>query len=165
MRVFMVSLMIVLFAGSAAMLAYSEARTPKTTKSPLVMNFDKLGQTEELADTDNTASDEDAASELQEQTTEAETDTVLAENERLYHEAAEKGEKVYLLNCADKEHVTFAFAGDILLDDAYAMMFRYRSRGSDINDTFSADLLERMRSADVFTVSYTHLTLPTNSLV
>ena len=30
------------------------------------------------------------------------------------------------------------------------MMFRYRSRGSDINDTFSADLLERMRSADVF---------------
>ncbi len=150
MRVFMVSLMIVLFAGSAAMLAYSEARTPKTTKSPLVMNFDKLGQTEELADTDNTASDEDAASELQEQTTEAETDTVLAENERLYHEAAEKGEKVYLLNCADKERVTFAFAGDILLDDAYAMMFRYRSRGSDINDTFSADLLERMRSADVF---------------
>ena len=42
------------------------------------------------------------------------TDTVLAENERLYHEAAEKGEKVYLLNCADKERVTFAFAGDIL---------------------------------------------------
>ena len=80
LRVFMVSLMIVLFAGSAAMLAYSEARTPKTTKSPLVMNFDKLGQTEELADTDNTASDEDAASELQEQTTEAETDTVLADN-------------------------------------------------------------------------------------
>ena len=75
------------------MLAYSEARTPKTTKSPLVMNFDKLGQTEELADTDNTASDEDAASELQEQTTEAETDTVLAENERLYHEAAEKGKR------------------------------------------------------------------------
>ncbi len=30
------------------------------------------------------------------------------------------------------------------------MMFHYRTRGSDINDTFSADLLERMRSADIF---------------
>lgn len=74
----------------------------------------------------------------------------MTENERLYNEAVEKGENVYMVNCADSERVTFAFAGDILLDDAYAMMFRYRSRGSDINDTFSADLLERMRSADVF---------------
>lgn len=159
MRVFMVSLLIVLFAGSAAMLAYSEARTPKTPRSPLVMNFDKLGRTEDadnaddrvgIDSTDHTALDEDTASDTQEQTDTTETDTVFAENERLYREAAGKGENVYLLDCADKEHVTFAFAGDILLDDAYAMMFRYRSRGSDINDTFSADLLERMRSADVF---------------
>lgn len=159
MRVFMVSLLIVLFAGSAAMLAYFEARIPKTPRSPLVMNFDKLGRTEDadnaddrvgIDSTDHTALDEDTASDTQEQTDTTETDTVFAENERLYREAAGKGENVYLLDCADKEHVTFAFAGDILLDDAYAMMFRYRSRGSDINDTFSADLLERMRSADVF---------------
>ncbi len=154
MRVFVVSLLIVLFAGSVAMLAYSEARAPKTTKSPLVMNFDRLGQTEytdnadDQAHTDNT-DDAYTEADTQEQTTEA-ADEMLAENERLYNEAAGKGENVYLLNCADKERVTFAFAGDILLDDAYAMMFRYRSRGSDINDTFSAVLLERMRSADVF---------------
>ena len=154
LRVFVVSLLIVLFAGSVAMLAYSEARAPKTTKSPLVMNFDRLGQTEytdnadDQAHTDNT-DDAYTEADTQEQTTEA-ADEMLAENERLYNEAAGKGENVYLLNCADKERVTFAFAGDILLDDAYAMMFRYRSRGSDINDTFSAFLLERMRSADVF---------------
>ena len=157
LRVFVVSLLIVLFAGSAAMLAYSEAGAPKTAKSPLVMNFDSLGQTQdtdsagEQTDTGeaDSAAVQDTEADSQEQTTGA-ADEMLAENERLFVEAAAKGENVYLLDCADSERVTFAFAGDILLDDAYAMMFRYRSRGSDINDTFSADLLERMRSADVF---------------
>jgi len=157
LRVFVVSLLIVLFAGSAAMLAYSEAGAPKTAKSPLVMNFDSLGQTQdtdsagEQTDTGEagSAAVQDTEADSQEQTTGA-ADEMLAENERLFAEAAAKGENVYLLDCADSERVTFAFAGDILLDDAYAMMFRYRSRGSDINDTFSADLLERMRGADVF---------------
>ena len=75
---------------------------------------------------------------------------MLTDNEKLYNEAMAKGENVWIVECADSERVTFAFAGDVLLDDAYAMMYRYRSRGSDINDTFSADLLERMRGADVF---------------
>lgn len=77
-------------------------------------------------------------------------DEILAENEVLYNEALQKGENVRIVNCADSARVTFAFAGDILLDDEYAMMFRYRSRGSDIHDTFSAGLLERMLGADVF---------------
>ena len=75
---------------------------------------------------------------------------MLTENERLYSEAVANGENVWIVECADRERVTFAFAGDILLDDAYAMMYQYRNRGSDIYDTFSAELLERMRSADVF---------------
>ena len=77
-------------------------------------------------------------------------EAILTENERLYSEAIANGENVWIVECADSERVTFAFAGDILLDDSYAMMDRYRNRGSDIYDTFSTELLERMRSADVF---------------
>ncbi len=77
-------------------------------------------------------------------------DEILAENERLYQDAVEKGENVRVVECADSERVSFLFAGDILLDDEYAMMFRYRSRGSDIYDTFTGGLLERMQTADVF---------------
>lgn len=150
--------MIVLAAGSLAMLGYS-ARTAKTDpghgdtaeKEPEVVDFAGLVQpampvqqdetTEEpqTAATDETGSEPLSAEEA-----------LRLENLRLYNEAVGKGQKVCLVNCADSERVTFAFAGDILLDDEYAMMFHYRSRGSDINDTFSADLLERMRSADVF---------------
>jgi poly-gamma-glutamate synthesis protein (capsule biosynthesis protein) len=49
--------------------------------------------------------------------------------------------------------ITLAFAGDILFDDNYAIMYRYKQRGSNIEDAFSASLLERMRSADVFMVN------------
>ena len=77
-------------------------------------------------------------------------EAILTENERLYSEAIANGENVWIVECADSERVRFAFAGDILLDDSYAMMDRYRNRGSDIYDTFSTELLERMRSADVF---------------
>ena len=77
-------------------------------------------------------------------------EAILTENERLYSEAIANGEDVWIVECADSERVRFAFAGDILLDDSYAMMDRYRNRGSDIYDTFSTELLERMRSADVF---------------
>ena len=77
-------------------------------------------------------------------------EAILTENERLYSEAIANGENVWIVECADSERVTFAFAGDILLDDSYAMMYHYRNRGSDLYDTFSTALLERMRSADVF---------------
>ena len=71
-------------------------------------------------------------------------------NEALYSAALEQGQNVRLVECADTESVTFAFAGDILLDDSYAIMSTYRLRGSNMEDTFSPGLLERMRGADVF---------------
>ncbi|MCM1181743.1 MAG: CapA family protein [Roseburia sp.] len=73
-----------------------------------------------------------------------------AANEALYSAALEQGQNVRLAECAGTESVTFAFAGDLLLDDGYAIMSNYRLRGSNIDDTFSAGLLERMRGADVF---------------
>ncbi|MDE7476706.1 MAG: CapA family protein [Lachnospiraceae bacterium] len=145
------SLMIVLTVGSVVLMGYAEKmQQSDLQQEPMVVDLKELWQYTEseqqeefAAELDSTIADEAFS----------EQDTLglmITENERLYNEAVEKGENVYMVNCADSECVTFAFAGDILLDDAYAMMFRYRSRGSDINDTFSADLLERMRGADVF---------------
>lgn len=80
----------------------------------------------------------------------SEQEDLASAGEALYFETLEKGQNALLVECADMERVTFAFAGDILLDDSYAMMNKYTLRGSSIEDTFSAGLLERMRSADVF---------------
>lgn len=132
------------------MLGYAVLTKQKAPEDPHVIDLTGLGQQNnsnpEPAAEEETVIEQDAA-ELQVFT---ETEEVPTEDERLFSEAIAKGEKAYLVNCADDECVTFAFAGDILLDDEYAMMFHYRTRGSDINDTFSAELLERMRSADVF---------------
>ena len=71
-------------------------------------------------------------------------------NELLYQQAVADGQKVKLVECADNNRVVMAFAGDILLDDSYAMMATFKNRGSSIEDTFSAALLDKMRSADIF---------------
>lgn len=148
---FIISLMLVLTVGGIGMIAYSTAvrgeEEPRT-----VVDFGRLEQAPNVSELleDTAIESTGVESESSQQMSSEEVDTLLAENERLYNEAISKGEKAFLVECADRERVTFAFAGDILLDDEYAMMFRYRSRGSDINDTFSAPLLERMRSADVF---------------
>lgn len=150
LRVFSVSLLMVMIIGILGMLGYSfvvkqlyDEENKHDTKEQNAIDFAWLGQQSETTEQDSGEyNEETSASELQEE--------VLSENERIYKEAIDKGENAWIINCADSERVTLAFAGDILLDDEYAMMYRYRMRGSDINDTFSADLLERMRSADVF---------------
>lgn len=135
------------------MIAYSNSTVVSEEEKPLtVVDFGRLEQTLDNTDIPDNTVLENVEIEIEslEQTSTEEVDVLRAENERLYNEAVSKGEKVFLVNCADQEQIKLAFAGDILLDDEYAMMFRYRSRGSDINDTFSATLLERMRNADVF---------------
>ena len=135
------------------MIAYSNSTVVSEEEKPLtVVDFGRLEQTLDNTDIPDNTVLENVEIEIEslEQTSTEEVDVLRAENERLYNEAISKGEKVFLVNCADQEQIKLAFAGDILLDDEYAMMFRYRRRGSDINDTFSATLLERMRNADVF---------------
>lgn len=51
------------------------------------------------------------------------------------------------------DSLTFAFAGDILLDNNYAPMVRLKQRGSDMAACFSEDLWEEMHSADIFMVN------------
>lgn len=65
----------------------------------------------------------------------------------------------------DEDTVTFTFAGDILLDDSYAIMGHYRAQNSVLSECIGPDLLERMRNADVCMVNneftYTNRGTPT----
>lgn len=145
--IFILSLSTVLLVGILIMAAYSvviRTSDPKNKDTErATIDFAVLGKgmtpSEEY---DHFENGEVSGSQINE--------AILTENERLYSEAIANGENVWIVECADSERVTFAFAGDILLDDSYAMMYHYRNRGSDLYDTFSTALLERMRSADVF---------------
>lgn len=145
--IFTLSLSTVLLVGILIMAAYSvvirtsEHKNKDTERATI--DFAVLGKGMTTSEEyDHFENGEASGSQINE--------AILTENERLYSEAIANGENVWIVECADSERVTFAFAGDILLDDSYAMMDRYRNRGSDIYDTFSTELLERMRSADVF---------------
>lgn len=64
----------------------------------------------------------------------------------------------------EKETVSFTFAGDVLLDDAYAVMSNYRMKNSELSACVDISLLEKMQSADVCIVNneftYTEETIP-----
>ncbi|MBD5471059.1 MAG: CapA family protein [Lachnospiraceae bacterium] len=80
----------------------------------------------------------------------AQTDTDTDIDRALYEEAVSLGQKAFVAECADKEQVTFAFAGDILFDESYTIMYQYVARNGSVEDTFLSGLSERMRAADVF---------------
>lgn len=145
--IFILSLSTVLLVGILIMAAYSVVIRTSDYKNKdterATIDFAVLGKGMTTSEEyDHFENGEVSGSQINE--------AILTENERLYSEAIANGENVWIVECADSERVTFAFAGDILLDDSYAMMDHYRNRGSDLCDTFSTALLERMRSADVF---------------
>lgn len=61
----------------------------------------------------------------------------------------ENGRIVEKKQGTDSEEAVLLFAGDILLDDGYAMMGAMRKRG-DIRACFSAETLQEMKAADIF---------------
>lgn len=70
-------------------------------------------------------------------------------NDRVYMEE----NRIYVRKPAVNGEVKLCFAGDILFDKEYAVMATARQRGGTVEQAFSADLLERMRSADVMMVN------------
>lgn len=64
----------------------------------------------------------------------------------------------------DKDTVTFTFAGDVLLDEEYAVMSTYRANGSVLEACIAPELLEIMRGSDVFMINnefpYTNRGIP-----
>lgn len=53
----------------------------------------------------------------------------------------------------DEETVTFTFAGDVLLDESYAVMSTFRANGSVLENCIDPALLDIMQGADVFMVN------------
>ena len=53
----------------------------------------------------------------------------------------------------EKETVTFTFAGDVLLDDSYAIMSNYRMKDNKLEECVELPLLEKMRNADVCVIN------------
>lgn len=71
-------------------------------------------------------------------------------NNRILEEALASGQKAKIIECTEQDKVRILFAGDVLLDDNYAMMSSFHNRGGNIEEAFSQDLIDRMRSADIF---------------
>ncbi|MDR2888584.1 MAG: CapA family protein [Lachnospiraceae bacterium] len=57
--------------------------------------------------------------------------------------------RIYSKEVAVPGEVRLCFAGDILFDDAYAVMATAIQRGGTVDRVFSSDLLERMKAADI----------------
>lgn len=58
-------------------------------------------------------------------------------------------ELTYVIPHDESEPIILGFAGDVNLDENYHPVKKYDAVGQDINQCFSADLLEEMQSADV----------------
>ncbi len=73
--------------------------------------------------------------------------------EGLLRDAREKGQVVYELSTKSQDEISLLFAGDVLLDSEYAVMYEYHRRGRRIEEVISPQLLEQMRGADLFMVN------------
>ena len=71
-------------------------------------------------------------------------------DEALLQSALAAGEKAITVECKEQEEIKLLFAGDVLLDERYAVMANLLDRGGGVEEAFSTELLNVMRSADVF---------------
>lgn len=71
--------------------------------------------------------------------------------ENLYSIVSEN--RVKILEPGADGKVTFSFAGDILFDKGYAIYSSFLNRGGEIENCLSAELLAKMRAADVMMVN------------
>lgn len=71
-------------------------------------------------------------------------------DEALMQETLASGEKVVMVECKEQGEIKLLFAGDVLLDEHYAVMANLLDRGGKIEEAFSTELLTAMRSADFF---------------
>lgn len=61
--------------------------------------------------------------------------------------------RIYAWEAASEDAVTLGFVGDVLLDDAYAIMANLLRRGGTIEDGLSQEVLEYMRNVDIMTIN------------
>lgn len=118
-------------------------------------------ETEEMKETEESQSiwtkisdaEESLLNDIMSETSKSEEEPVGRYDELLADETFMKANKIYAKETASEEETVLAFAGDILFDPQYAVMARLKQRGGGIEEAFSADLLTRMRGADLFMVN------------
>lgn len=88
------------------------------------------------------------ANDIENETLEAEEEII--EDEPIDYEAMYAGVKnTKVITTAEDGKVRISFAGDILFDPGYSIYAAFKQRNYDINQCFSADLLYKMRAADI----------------
>ena len=71
----------------------------------------------------------------------------------LADEALCRQQNIYAKTAASPNETTIVFAGDILFDDHYAVKVKMNQRGRGIEGSISQEMLDVMRSADIFMVN------------
>lgn len=78
------------------------------------------------------------------------TEEIVAEPEEIDYEAMYAGAKnTKVISTLEEGKVTISFAGDVLFDPGYSIYSAFKQRGCDVSQSFSADLLYKMRTADI----------------
>lgn len=142
----------VLIVGMAAMLLYVEKLKSETKGENNADTGDKIEIVDFSADAsgaheNNTAANSDG------ENAQIITDSYEETDVLMYNEVLSLGQKALLAECADKDRVTFAFAGDIMFDESYTIMNQYIIEGSNVNNAFLSGMLDKMRAADVFMIN------------
>lgn len=59
-------------------------------------------------------------------------------------------ENIFSKSASNPDEITITFAGDIMFDDSYSIMYRYNHNGGKIEECISPNLIEEMHDADIF---------------
>lgn len=70
-----------------------------------------------------------------------------------YHAIYDGQPNTKVVDTANEGKFTISFAGDVLLDPGYSVFSSYKERGYDINQCISAEVLQKMRAADVMMIN------------
>ena len=157
--IFLVTLVLVLTVGFAAMLIYVKraeetavtAQPEETVKESEEVNDNVLDELWESIPAE--------ADQKEEETAKGKYDDILSDPEYM------KANRIYKRETEKEGTITFGFAGDILFDDEYAMMASLLRRGGSIENAISEPLLARMQEVDIMMLnnefSYTDRGTPT----
>lgn len=129
--VFLVTLLVILLAGFAGMIAYEY--TIRENEAPAE---------EELAAELVQKISEEVAAEPSEEPSSPYAE-ILADNTYMLEN------RIYVKDPSTAGEIRLCFAGDILFDDEYAVMATAIQKGGTVNEAFSEDILQRMQTADI----------------
>lgn len=135
--IFAISFLLTLVAGSVVMTVFYVSNRENEGESQQIAENESLQEEFEIPLTGQVGESETVES------YETRYGAILADPEYM------KRENIYAVDSLNSEEITLVFGGDLLFDDSYAILSTYKSRGGQITDGFSQELVDYMRSADV----------------